>query len=235
MKLYESAYTYFPFLYLFVVASIFGGLYHNTKLMLYQPYLIMIFFLINTIVYFVHDTKTLIKTVVHRHVWKTVTLSIFGILVNNIHTEMFSNFHFTNWYVNAFMSLLYIIIIFTCRYYLEEDRYMVYTHIVFLFFPLQRVWQVNLYVYIVFTTISIFLLFQRVLVRDLKDKTMYTRPVIDYFMYLRIYDMFVIIGFIQLYFDFYKTNILPEIKAVEEIQRMINEERNNIGKHDEDE
>lgn len=232
MKLYESAYTYFPFLYLYVVASLFGGLYHNTNLRYYQPYLVMVFLLINTLVYFVYDTKKLIKTVIHRHVWKTVTLSIYGILINNIHAEMFRDFHYTNMYINISMSALYICIILTFRYIYDNNNSMIYVHLVFLFLPLQRVWQVNLYVYVIFTTLSIILMFQRVLVSDLKDKNMYIRPVIDYFMYLRVYDMFVVFGFLQLYLDYYRSRI-PDIKAVEEIQRMINEERSNIGKCEE--
>ena len=234
MKIYESVTTYIPFVYLYCTASLFGGLYHTDSIRTYQPYLIMFFLLVNTMVYFLHDTKQLVKTVVHRHVWKTVTLSIFGILINNIHTEMFIDFHFANWHVNVLVSGVYVISIFTCRYFLDDDTYMVYTHIIFLFFPLQRVWQVNLYIYVIFTTLSVILLFQRVMIRDLKDKKIHARPVIDYFMYLRIYDMFVIIGFFQLYFDYYKSRI-PEIKAVEEIHRMINEDRNNMENYEEQE
>lgn len=232
MKLYESAYTYFPFLYLFSVASLFGGLYHNTHLRYYQPYLVLIFLFMNTVVFYLHDTKKLIKTVVHRHVWRTVTLSIYGILINNIHTEMFRDFHFASWYVNVLVSFIYLLVVFVCRYFFDKDSYLVYVHILFSFFPLQRVWQVNLYVYVIFTTLSIILMFRRVMVSDLKSETIHTRPVINYFMYLRIYDLFVVFGFVQLYLDLYMSH-LPEIKAVEEIQRMIGEEREKIGKYDE--
>jgi hypothetical protein len=75
-------------------------------------------------------------------------------------------------------------------------------------------------------------MFRRVMVSDLKSETIHTRPVINYFMYLRIYDLFVVFGFVQLYLDLYMSH-LPEIKAVEEIQRMIGEEREKIGKYDE--
>lgn len=233
MKLYESAFTYFPFLYLFTVASLFGGLYHNTGLQLYQPYLIMIFLLINTFIYYYFDNKKLIKALVHRHVWRTVTLSIYGILINNVHTEMFRDFHFTSWGMNITVSLLYLVTIFACRFLLDNDSYIVLVHIVFSFFPLQRVWQVNLYIYIVFTTLSIILLFRRVFVKDLKSETIHMKPVINYFMYLRIYDMFVIFGVLQLYLDLYMSQ-MPEIKAAEEIKSMMKDHRDKIGRYDEE-
>lgn len=233
MKVYESVITYFPFIYLFTMSSLFGGLYHNTGLKLYQPYLIMLFLFINTVIYYLHDTRVLIKTAVHRHVWRTVTLSIYGILVNNIHTEMFRDFHFSSWTLNVVVSFIYIAAVFWLRYMFDNDSYIVYSHIIFSFFPLQRVWQVNLYVYVIFTTLSIILLFRRVLVTDLKSETIHTRPVINYFMYLRVYDMFVIFGFIQLYLDFYMSQ-LPEIKAAREIERMMENQREKIGKHNEE-
>lgn len=226
MKLYESAYTYFPFVYLFAVASLFGGLYHNSHLYVYQPYVILVFLLLNTVVFYFHESKTLIKTVIHAHVWKTVTFTIYGMLINNIHTEMLRDFHFANFPVNVSMSILYITLIFICRYLIDSDRDIIYVHIVFLFFPLQRVWQVNLYMFVVFTTMSIIIMFQRVYMKELTDKKkmIHMKPVIDYFMYIRIYDMLIFVGFIQLYMDYYKS-ILPEIRAVSEIEEIIEEER----------
>lgn len=231
MKIYESIVTYFPFLYLFTVASLFGGLYHNTGLSLYQPYLVVIFLLINTFVYYAHDTKTIVRTVVHRHVWRTVTLSIYGILINNIHTEMFRDFHFSNWVINIIVSLLYMTCVVVARFYFDNDSYLVYVHIIFTFFPLQRVWQVNLYMYVIFTTLSIILLFRRVLIKDLKSDTIHVKPVLNYFMYLRVYDSCVVLGFFQLYFDLYMSE-LPEIHAAEEIHRMMDDQREKIGKYD---
>lgn len=233
MKIYESAFTYFPFLYMFSMSSIFGGLYHNVHLRLYQPYMVMIFLFINTIVYYLYDTKKLIKTVVHRHVWRTVTLSIYGILINNIHTEMFRDFHFSSWWVNVIISFLYMVGVSLCRYYFDRDSYVVYCHILFSFFPLQRVWQVNLYMYVIFTTMSVILMFRRIMVSDLKSNSIHVRPVINYFMYLRVYDMFVMFGFIQLYLDLYMSH-LPEMKAVEEIQTILKSERERIGKFEEE-
>lgn len=233
MKIYESIVTYLPFLYLYVMATMFGALYHNAGIDFFQPYIVLCFVLVNTFVYYMHDTEALVKAAVHRHVWRTVTMSIYGILINNIHTEMFRDFHFSSWWVNVTVSFLYIFAVSLCRYYFDSDMYITYMHILFLFFPLQRVWQVNLYVYVIFTTFSVIILFRRVAVKDLKSDKLHVKPVVNYFMYLRVYDLFVCFGFIQLYMDLYMSQI-PEVRAAEEIHKMMEGHREKIGKYDED-
>lgn len=227
MKIYESAYTYFPFVYLYMVSTIFGALYHSSELRWFQPYTIWIFTLINTAVYYLHDTDKVVKHVVHRHIWKTVTLSIFGIMMNNIHTEMFHEFHFESHNVNMFLSFVYSVMIMATVYYFDNVGVGVMIHIVFGFFPLSRVWQINLYMYVVYTTISIILMYRRIRVSSLKDTTYHVRPVVNYFMYLRLHDMFIMLGAFQLYLEYYKS-ALPEKRARDEMLRILEEERKDI-------
>jgi hypothetical protein len=46
-----------------------------------------------------------------------------------------------------------------------------------------------------------------------------------------VYDSCVVLGFFQLYFDLYMSE-LPEIHAAEEIHRMMDDQREKIGKYD---
>ena len=224
MKLYESAYTYFPFLYLYLLSTVFGALYHSSALTLYQPYVILVFTLINTLVFNVHDTDIIIKHTVHRKIWQTVTLSIYGIMLNNVHTEMLRDFHFTSDGINLAMSSLYAILILIVTYYYEYIGGGVIIHLIFLFFPLRRVWQVNLYMYVVYTTLGIILMYRRIKVSSLKDISIHINPVVKFFMYLRLHDFLVVIGAFQIYLEYYKST-LPEKQAVENIARVMEKER----------
>lgn len=224
MKLYESAYTYFPFLYLYLLSTVFGALYHSTALVLYQPYLVLIFSLVNTGVFYIHDTDRIIKHTVHRHIWKTVTLSIFGIMLNNVHMEMMRDFHFTSDGVNLVISSIYVFAIVLVTYYYEYMGGAILIHLVFAFFPLRRVWQVNLYMYVVYTTLAIILMYRRIKVSSLHDVTIHINPVVKFFMYLRLHDYLIVLGAIQIYFEYYKS-LLPEKRAVEHISHLIDVQR----------
>lgn len=224
MKLYESAYTYFPFLYLYVLSTIFGALYHNDALALYQPYLILIFTLINTGVFYVHDTDRLIKHVVHRHIWKTVTLSIFGIMLNNVHSEMMRDFHFTSDGLNLAVSSVYAVVLSVVIYYFDYIGGGVIVHLIFAFFPLRRVWQVNLYMYVVYTTLAIILMYRRIRASSLGDPRIHVDPVVKFFMYLRLHDYLIVLGAVQIYIEYYQST-LPEVRAVQHISQVIERER----------
>jgi hypothetical protein len=176
--------------------------------------------MINTLVYYFHKTKLLIKVKIHSHEWKTVTLYIYAILINNIHNEMFRDFHFTSWNITAFISILYILSMLFTRFYVASDQLSMYINLLFLFFPLPRVWQVNLYMYVIFTTFAIVIMFRLIPVDELNSNKIHVRPVIYYFMYLRVYDIFVLFGILHLYFDYYKSH-LPEIRAIEHIRTIL--------------
>lgn len=229
MKIYESAYTYFPFVYLYVMSTTFGAFYHNSYLARFQPYIIMSYSLVNVFVYYIHDTDRLIKHVIHRHIWKTVTLTIAGIMLNNIHNEMFRDFHFVSHNTNMLVSLFYSVSILVSSYYFNYIGGSVIIHVIFGFFPLSRVWQVNLYMYVVYTTLSIILMYRRIYVRDLNDNSYHIRPVVNFFMYLRLHDMFIVLGILQLYIEYYKS-AMPDKRAMEELTSMLEKERQIIYK-----
>lgn len=48
-------------------------------------------------------------------------------------------------------------------------------------------------------------------------------------MYLRLHDMFIVLGVLQLYMEYYKS-ALPEKRARDELIRILNEERKYIYK-----
>ena len=227
MKIYESPYTYVPFVYFYFLGSVFGVLYHNESLKLYQPYIIWIFLLLNSSVYNIHDTDKIIKHTIHRHIWRTVTVAIFGILLNNVHTEMFRDFHFESHNINMLVSLLYSVSLIVSVYYFNHVGIGFMMHIIFGFFPLSRVWQINLYMYIVYTTLSIILMYRRLRISSLKDPTYHIIPVIKYFMYLRLHDFFIILGIFQLYLEYYKS-VMPEVHERNELLKLLEEERTKV-------
>lgn len=227
MKIYESPYTYVPFVYFYLIGSLFGVVYHKESFHLYQPYILWIFMLINTFVYYLHDTDMIIKHTIHRHIWKTVTVAIFGILMNNIHTEMFRDFHFESHNINMLVSLIYSLLLISSVYFLDYLGLSITIHVIFGFFPLSRVWQVNLYMYIVYTTLSIILMYRRLRISSLKDTTYHVRPVVNYFMYLRLHDFFIVLGIFQLYLEYYKS-VLPDVRERAELIKFLKEERPKI-------
>lgn len=220
MKLYESAYTYFPFVYFYSSVSTFGTIYHSQNYTIYQPFLCLALLLINTYVYF----NINVKNVLHRHVWFTVILSVFGVIINNIQTEMFVNFHLASDFANIFYSMFYQLIIIFIAYRLNNDEYMLITHIIFAFIPFKRVWQVNLYCFLIFITISVIIMFSKCRSSALLNNKLHRKPLLKFFMYLRIHDYLVVLGVFQLFLDLY-ANYIPEIQAVDEIKKMVDEER----------
>lgn len=224
MKVYESIVTYVPFIYIFILSSIFGTIYHNDKLVLYQPYIILVFILINSVVYYITCEIRYFTNIIHTHVWRAVVVGMYGILVNNIHLELMVNFHIESKWTNSVVSFLYMVGVLVTRYVTKNKYYTTMVHIVFLFFPLARVWQVNLHMYVIYLCFSIVIVFSRIKVDDIKNGTLPLLPLIYYFMYLRVSNTFVVLGLLQLFFDVYTVK-LEDYHAAHEISRLINEER----------
>jgi hypothetical protein len=231
MKIYESAYTYFPFLYIYVIGTVFGSMYHSETTTWLHPYTIWAFTLLNTIVYYIHDSEYIVKHPVHRHIWRTVCLTIYGIMLNVVHNDMFRDFHIASHNWNMFVSLLYCMSVMASVYYLDWPWMSVLIHIIFGFVPMSTVWQINLYMYIVYTTLSIILMYRRIKVSSLNDMSYHTRPIINYFMYLRLHDLFVVVGAFQLYLEYYKS-ALPDKYANDEIKKMLSDQRKEIYKRE---
>lgn len=222
MRVYESAFTYFPFVYLLTMSTTFGSMYHGA-FSDFQPFVIIAFMLVNVLVF--HHYDRMVRSVIHEHVWRTCTLALFGILANNIHTEMLQEFHFVSDHVNRFVSLTYLVMVLYAHYYHESDIGTLSIHILFLLVPLRRVWQVNLYMYTIFVSLGIVIMFHRIRMSDLHDnRILHWRPVFRYFMYLRLHDSFIFFGPIQLYMDYYKVTSV-DIQAVEHIRQMTEEMR----------
>lgn len=228
MKLYESAYTYIPFVYLFVMSFVFGFLFHHQGIFRhYRPFTVLSFLLVNTFVQFYFKTDRLVKHVIHKHVWKTITLSIYGILCNSIHEMIFEKFHFDQSHLNFGVSTVYIILVLVCGYYFRRNSWIVYVHIFFLYFPIARLWEINLYLYVVYVSVCTFIMFSKCSEDSLMNNDLYTNPVIKFFIYLRINDAFVLLGLVQLYFEYYSMYI-PELKALDEIESIIEEQTKKL-------
>lgn len=232
MKLYESILTYLPFLYYFITTITYGSLYHYSPIIVFRPYMILTFFVINTLFFIKTKNKNIIKNVLHYHLWQSVTTSLYGILLNNVHHELFINFHMIENVPNLSISILYISIVIFIWNYMEDIFLLFCTHLIASFFPLKRVWLVNLYMYVLYTTFSIILLFRRCKRSTLMDKNVYKIPVFKYFCYLRVHEYSVLIGFFQLYvdyitsrkLDYYSDDDIDELIKVSREQR--SDERN---------
>ena len=225
MKIYESAYTYIPFAYLFIISTVFAALFHSPGILnTYRPFTVLTFILINTTIQFYFTPQILVKNIIHKHVWKTVTLGVYGILFNSIHEMIFEKFHFASTHVNYTVSFFYILVVFVCGYYYNENRWIIYTHIIALYFPIARVWQINMYVYVLYIAASIFIMFSKCSNESLMNDNLYRNPVVRYFLYLRINDSFIFLGIFQLYIEYYSMHI-PEMKALDELEKIFIEQR----------
>lgn len=230
MKLYESAYTYIPFAYLFISSTLFGALFHHSgSWKHYRPFIVLSFTLLNTFVQFYFKTQSLVKSIIHKHVWKTVTLGVYGILFNSVHEMIFEKFHFEQTHVNITVSTIYALSVFICAYYFKKNSLVIYCHIIALYFPIARLWQINLYIYVIYLAACIFIMFSKCSQESIISGDIYRNPVIKFFMYLRLNDVFMILGIAQLYIEYYTLHI-PELDAISEIEHMIEEQELKIKK-----
>lgn len=223
-----------------MVGIAFGSLYHNINLKLYQPYIVLSFVLINTIMYYNFKTKFFIRNILHKHIWSTMTLAVYGIMINNIQTEMFRDFHFATEQTNIIVSIIYFFLVNITGYYFKSETALTGINLLFLFIPLRRVWQINLYMYICFSTIAVVIMYSKCKQSSLIYSSVHKKPVNRYFMYLRINDLIILGGFIQLYFEYYTNIYTPDIEALSKIREFIKEEKkqfidNNVYKIDEKE
>jgi hypothetical protein len=157
-------------------------------------------------------------------VWKTVTLSVFGVVVNSIHAELFSHFHLKGELVNFLISSVYLVSTLAMSYWFKNDRLILLSHIVFAFFPLRRVWQVNVYGFVILVTMCMIIMFSKCRTRSLLNSSLHIKPVLKFFAYLRIHDYLVLIGILQLFLELHVI-YAPERDAVKKIKQMIEEER----------
>lgn len=229
MKLYESVYTYVPFIYLYLCSTGMGTLYHseNTVLHSVRPYTVLSFLLLNIFVFRYYKSTIWVRFALHRHFWKACTLAFFGIIVNNVHELMFRDFHFTEYRYNMGLSTIYMVLLLVTGYWLRSDTAVMYLNIAFLFFPIKRVWQVNLYIYVLYVTVAIFLTYSKCTPRSIVADGIQFRPVLKFFPYLRVHDFFIWVGFIQLYIE-YRRRYIPDAASVAEIERIIGEESSKV-------
>lgn len=231
MKLYESAFTYLPFIYLLLSSAFFGILYHNANLIPKRPYTVLVFFLFNTFVYKYYPHKKLVRFSLQKHFWKTCSLAFYAILVNNIHELLFFQFHFKDVSFNLIFSFLYVFIMFISSYVLKSDSMTLYTNILFLFFPIKCVWQINLYVYTLYVTCAIFLTYSCCTPKSIIKNEIKLRPIIKFFPYLRIHDAFILAGLLQLFIE-YKWRYIPDQASADEIERILQEEMEKVNNDD---
>lgn len=229
MKVYESVYTYLPFIYLFFISVIFAEYYHSVK-QIYRPYVLVTTGLVNSVIYHNHPNHSLI----HYHLWKIVTCSMFGILINTIINKELSDFHMDSETWNVVLSLLYMFIINMSIYYYRSDQFAYITHILFCFVPFQRIWQINLYTYVFLAGVSTVIMFFRCTRGTLTNPSTHKRPLLKYFMYLRIDDYTLIFGVLQLLLDVYETYI-PDIEAVKELEKTLGEIKRGMKKNEDEE
>lgn len=228
VRVYESVYTYLAFVYLFLVSVIYATIYH--KYTDHQPFTILSFVIINTIARNSYRSKYIIRSVVHKHIWKTITIAFYGILVNNVHDILFRDFHSQNTALNGIVSVGYIGVIWFITYYLKRDHLAIYVHMLMFYVPIARDWEINLYLYVMYITASIMVLFTKCSRSLLSDSSIHQRSVIRFFMYIRVSDPFVLFGLLNLYLEYY-TLKWEEVEALLTIRGALDEEIARVDRH----
>mmetsp|Transcript_10346 Transcript_10346/g.20374 ORF Transcript_10346/g.20374 Transcript_10346/m.20374 type:complete len:245 (-) Transcript_10346:1079-1813(-) len=228
VKAYESAYTYLPFIYLFGITSAYGCAYHASQL--YRPYVLLCSAIINTVVHSVTKSKPFARTILHMHIWKTTTTAFYGILLNNVHDLVFHQHVLSTNSVNLGVSLLYWAVVIIVTYIHKSEVLLLNFHLLMLFVPLQHTWQISLYLYTLYVSASIFILFSRCSRNSLLDPSIYIRPVVRFFLYLRIADGLVPLGIVHIFIE-YRSMRWEEIKAMYAVSRMLDEEIAKVEEH----
>lgn len=138
---------------------------------------------------------------------------------------MFREFHFTVDSINIGVSALYVFILWLAIFLERSNHTLVVIHIIFAFFPLHQVWQLNMYLFVVFTVFCIIHQYSHCSMDEMLDdsKYLYVLPFLKYYMYLRIDDYLAWLGFFQLLWDYVVFTFIPEKKALEEVQRILSD------------
>lgn len=225
MKLYESAYTYFPIFYLYASVSLFAFIYHHRHLEPQRPFVLLTWIILNLGGLAVLKThRPLIKNVVQYDIWRTVYLGNLGIAANHVHLVLFEADQIQNEVFVFLISLLYYAAVMVSTFYAESDALLVVVNVAFLYFPLRVTWQINLYAYVMLMTASLIILYKRVRRMDIGTSMICTRPVLRYFMYLRTHELMIAGAFVELYLEYYRV-LQAEVHAVEEVARLLVEAR----------
>lgn len=140
---------------------------------------------------------------------------------------MFRDFHFDDSRYNMVLSGVYVFFILVVGYYIRSDTILLYVNIVFLFFPIKRVWQVNLYIFVLYVTAAVFITYSMCTPRSILDEPIQFRPLLKFFVYLRVHDFYIFVGLIQLYLE-YRRKYVPDNASVMEIERIIGEEARRV-------
>lgn len=219
VQMRESTYTYLPFIYFYLISTAISLVYHNENqyLVRHRPYTVLVFLLINTAANRYYKTKSIIRNILHKHTWKAVTLAVYGILGNLVHEMVFHYNHFDGiTYNNHIWSALYVTAVVILGYWYRNDELLMLANIVFLFVPINRTWQVNLHVYTIYITLSIYMMYSMCTKTTKMDTQLQKLPLVRYFAYLRVQDNFIMVGVVQLGLEYYMRYV-PDSKTVAEI------------------
>lgn len=222
IKIYQSKKTYLPFIYLYIFTLFIVNIYHCEYIFfdIFRPYLMIFFINLNTLVYRIYKKKLYLKNSLHRNVYESISISIYGILFNLIHEMIFQKHLLLNDIDNIIFSLIYIFLNFVLGYYFKSSESLLYLHLLFLLIPIRRIWRLNIYIYVILITLSTYLLYSKIKTSDIKKKININLPILRYFIYLRIHNELIVLGFFQIYLEYY-LSFLPFIKASSEIEELI--------------
>lgn len=225
VKLYESAYTYLPFIYLYVASTVVAVFYHSLDpfYVHYRPYTVLILILVNTSVFRYYKNGNIVRSILHKQTWKCCTYATNGIIANLVHEMVFTDHHFNHYHHNAGWSSIYLGLVLIFGYKMKSITALTLVNIAFLLVPIKRVWQINLHVYTIFVSISIYMLYSKCRAETLIDNTVVLLPLLRYFPYLRVQDELIWVGIIQLYVEYYQRYIPENDRIGEEIDKSLKE------------
>lgn len=217
MKVYENVLTYIPFIYFLSVTLLFGVIYHVFVDL--RAYLILTLLIVNLGVYIFYDTERLITNIITRHLWETCVVSTFGILFQAMHDDVFENQLQKDYNNGIAISFIYMLLIAIAEYVSSPKDYhrnLLCIHLLALYVPIYKLWEINYFVYAMMIIIQSFAMFSSINRDELKDKSLYMRPILTSFQYLMVQDYVLFLSIPHIYFVYYKV-YKPQVIAMDSL------------------
>lgn len=216
MNALKSIQTYIPLLYILACAAVSGIWY---QLASYKPYVILFVFVFNTIVLKYYKNKRLVKSLLHRALWRSTAFANYGIVISFIHQMLFIE-HLVDERINIAISVIYSLIM-ICSAEKDND-FRIGINLLFLFAPISGVWQINLYAYTFLVITQLFIQFSSCKRSELiKSDALSLKPAISLFPYLRTHDICILFGILQVYGE-YRYRFIETKKSVKDLNEIIN-------------
>lgn len=202
----ENVLTYLPIFYFVFTTLVIGFLVH-----FYIPdkkeYIILTAIFTNIIMQYhlkygkVKDN--LVKDSAMRHMWNIAIFSNYAIVLNTIHDSLFMHERITDMSRVIIISLSYFASTMVCIYYVSNTYFVIACHVLFMYFPIEREWIVNLFFFTIYLIGYLAIFYSKIHTKDLKKPINSFRPILHVVVYLNMHTYLLILGLFQLVWEYY--------------------------------